>query len=259
MLNRLFLIIAIGIALVACKRQPQEFNVKVDAPGIGTQQVTVVYTTDDGNRRSISLPAVNGQFEFSGSSISPSVIEIFTSNKMLFAALIAQNGESVTLQKADSVIEVHGSDRARMLVNYKPGSDTIGLPAEVRQAIDIVYTEHSREQWPKFESPELVIGRDTVATLDAEGVWVFTASLTERTSSVLDTLRARSEITSNVRDVFISTDTVSWRVYTRRDSATWTQAMLPDGPLKLRGILTSTPLLVKVDSLGTVTNVQRLE
>lgn len=258
-MNRLFLIIAMGLAMVACKDKPRDFNVKVEAPGIGTQQVTVVYTTDDGNRRSISLPSVNGQFEFSGSSSSPSIIEIFTSSKQLYTAVIAQNGESLVLRAIDGGFQVDGSERSNVLANYKPGTDTVGMSAEVRRAIDVVYTEHSRDNMPTFISPEVIIGRDSVTTFEAEGVWVFTSSLNERTKSVLDTLRARADVTKNVRDIFVSTDTVSWRVYTRRDSATWTQAMLPDGPLKLQGILTSTPLLVEVDSLGVVKRTQRLE
>lgn len=256
---RINCVIAIGLVLVACNKEPKDFNIRVESPNIGTQQVTAVYTTEDGNRRSISVAAVDGAFEFVGSSSTPSVVEIFTSNKQLYAAVIAQNGESITLRGTDNGFEVEGSERAHLFANYKPGNDTIGLPADVRNAIDIVYTEHSRDNRPVFEAPELIIGRDSVTTLPAEGVWVFTSSMNERTESLLDTLRARAKMEPPLRDVFISTDTISWRIYTRRDSATWTQAMLPDGPLALRGILTSTPLLVEVDSLGVVTRVQSLE
>lgn len=258
-MKRISRVLAIGLMVSACSHEPQEFRIKVEAPIIGTQQITAVYTTDDGNRRSISVPAVEGAFELVGSSSIPSVIEIFTSNKQLFAAIIAKNGESLTLREVEGGFDVEGSETAQILANYKLGNDTIGMPIEVRQAIDIVYTEHSREDYPKFEAPELIFGRDSIATLPVEGVWVFTSSLSERTGSLLDTLKVRSKEEKPVRDVFIGTDTVSWRIYTRRDSATWTQAMLPDGPLKLRGILTSTPLLVEVDSLGGVTRVQRLE
>lgn len=82
----------------------------------------------------------------------------------------------------------------------------------------------------------------------------------ERTPAVLDSMRKYSKIdTIPVRDVYVSGDLSQWRLYTNRDSATWTQGLMPDAPLVFSGILTSTPCFVEVDSAGVVKRVQRLE
>ncbi|MDE6818392.1 MAG: hypothetical protein K2J09_04375, partial [Muribaculaceae bacterium] len=62
-----------------------------------------------------------------------------------------------------------------------------------------------------------------------------------------------------MRDVYVSADRRQWLKNSRSDSATWTCALMPDAPLVLRGILTSMPCLVEVDSAGSVLRVQRLE
>lgn len=259
-IRRLLYMLGAALALVGCKGEPKAFHVNVNVPTIGTQQISVIYTTDDGNRRSMSMPAVNGSFKFSGQNASVAIIETYTTHKQLLFALLAKNGDKIKLTANDNgEYVVEGNNDAQLLVNYKPGNDTIGFPYEVRKAIDVIYKVQSREDWPKFRSPELIVGKNRLDTFACEGIWVFTASKSERTKSVLDTIRKHAALDAPVRDVFVGTDTVNWRVITRKDSANWTQAMLPNGPLALDSILTSTPVLVQVDSLGSVIRVQRLQ
>lgn len=247
-------------ALCACRKGSDGFTVTVDVPEIGTQQMTVVYTTDNGNRNAMSMPSVNGAFEFKVSGASTSIVEIFTSTKQLYAALIAENGDHITLRSSEGRLQADGSEMSQQLLNYRPGDDVSALPEEVRNAVAIVYPRSERTDWPEFTAPELIIAKDSVMTPDKPlGVWFFTSSDNQRTSMLLDTIRAYAARKAPVYDVFIGVDTTMWRMAIRRDEPTWTQGLAPDAPLVLDGILTSTPLLVEVDSAGTVRRTQRLE
>lgn len=260
-MKKLLYVFVAALLLTACKEEKEILKVSVSASDIGTQQMTVVYTTPDGNRASFSLPAVNGAFDFEIDAPAPSVIEIFSaSNKALFAPLIGENGESITLRRVDGALKAEDSSRSQQLIDYKEGDSISGFSPEVRDAIRIVRLKASRTDWPRFTSPELVIAKDSVLTPEAEGLWVFTSTDFQRTSMLLDSLRAYADRKSPpLRDVFVGTDLAMWRMAVQRDSATWLQALSPDAPLVLSGILTSTPMLVEVDSAGTVLRTQLLE
>lgn len=260
MMRRLFFAMVVIIGLSACSKKSKGFSVSVDAPAIGTQQITVIYTTPDGNRRLIRVPSINGEFEFEGSSSSPSIVEIFTSNRRLFAALIAEDGDKIELSASDSGFDVSGSKRSQQLLDYKPGDDLNELSAEVRRAVELVYAEAVAPDTICFpDSIELIMGKNRVKEFGAEGVWVFTSSGNERTSTLLDSLRAYAAGKRPLRDVFVGGDTVVWRMAVRRDSATWTQAMMPDAPIVLNGILRHMPSMIEVDSAGVIIRNQRLE
>lgn len=259
MMRYLSVAIVFILGLSSCKKTGG-YKVSVDASDIGTQQITVVCTAADGNRRVLSMPAVDGKFEFSGQAPTVSVVEIFTSNKQLYAALLVQDGESVSLKSDGTEKQVSGSTRSQQLMAYQSGDDIGLLPEEVRDAVRLVYAENLPADSLRFVAPELIMGRDSVMTFDVEGVWVFTSSVNDRTGMVLDTLRAyASREERPLRDVFISGDTVAWRLAVRGDSATWTQGMMPDAPLVYRGVLRWVPSLIEVDSAGAIVRNQRLE
>lgn len=240
------------LALVACSKSTPEFRVSADLPQLGTQTVNVVYSTDDGNRHALSVTAVDGKFEFSGSAEAPSTIEIFTSKHQLYAAIVAQNGDDITLTGTPGEFKAEGNELAQQLLDYTEGSDTAGLPAEVRRAIESLYLTATLAP-AKFVSPEVFIKNDSVFTFPPEGIWIFTSEDNQRTPALLDTLRHYAKQKElNLRDVFIGSDMWQWKTLIRRDSATWTQVLSPDAPVTLGGIITTTPLLVEVDTAGTV-------
>lgn len=234
-MKKLFLAIVAAV-LTGCGGD-KTFEVEVDIPAIGTQEMTVVYTSGNGNRAVIKVPALEGKFSFEGIGVPESTVEIFKANKRLFASFPAVNGQKLKLvADGDSL--------------YLEDSQTVVVTA---------YADTVVTAWPKFVSPELVMGVDSVHTFEPEGVWVFTASVQERTAALTDTLKAYAKGKKPLRDVYVSADMTQWRMFTQRDSATWTQALLPDGPVALKGILLSTPCLVEVDTAGVVSRVQRLE
>lgn len=248
------------VALTACGN-PDTFEIHVDVESLGTQQLTAVYTLADGNRATTGAPAIGGKCTLRGASVEPSLVEIFTANKRPFAALIARNGDELTLSgTSDSTLTVEGegSELSRLLMAYEPGDSIEKLPEAVGRALAILYPA-KLDSLPRFESPELIIAKDSIDTFPAQGIWIFTAAALERKRALIDTIRAYARERDDVRDVYLSTDSMYWRMITRQDSATWTQALLPDAPLRLAGILTTTPLLVETDSAGTVLRVQRLE
>lgn len=236
MIKKLFPIFCV-VLLSACGGK-KEFNVAVDVAAVGTQAMTVVYATETGERVILRVPAIDGKFEFKGVSSDTTSVEVFNAKKTLFVTFCAVNGMDLTIKaKGDSL--------------YADGADV-----SVYKTIDAV----TPDSLPMFAGLELVVGYDTIASFKPEGVWFFTSTTMERTKPVLDSMRKYAGIDSvEVRDVYVSADMSQWRMFTARDSATWTQGMLPDAPIALRGILTSTPCFVEVDSAGIVMRVQRLE
>lgn len=226
-----------AVALATGCGGKKTFKVDVDVPAVGTQEMTVIYTTADGDRSVVRVPALDGKFSFEGRSGGESTVELYKANKTLFAAFNITDGEN-----------------ARLLAD----GDSLYLDG-VESLITTAYADSVVTEWPKFVSPELVMGYDSINTFEPEGIWIFTVSSEERSDAVLDTIRAYVKDKKTVRDVYVSADIAQWRMFTRRDSATWTQALLPDAPLALKGILLTTPCLVEVDTAGTVSRVQRLE
>lgn len=220
-------------ALLAGCSDKKEFEIEADLPGVGTQEMTVVYTLGDGNRAVRAVAAIDGKFSFVGECGDSADVEIFTANKRLLAAFGVRTGEKLALRAEGDSLMIDGREVLREFPQAAP-ADSLTFP-----------------------ELELLVAVDSVATIKPEGVWVFTSSVKERTPSVMDTMRAYDA--GRVRDVYVSADERQWLRNCRADSAKWTCALMPDAPLTLAGILTSVPCLIEVDSVGTVVRVQRLE
>lgn len=239
-MKKLLTACAIFVVLSSCGGA-KKFNVEVEANELGTQLMTIVYTTEGGNRVMKSVPAVDGKFSFDGVASGVSTVEIFNSKKQPFAAFLASNGEDITLTKdSNGDISIEGSELSSRL-------------------LDDFYSSKSRCDSGTVASPELFIRNDSVVTLPVEGYWFFTSTSDERTEELIDSIKSHSKQKHAVRDIWIGTDTLQWRSATRRDSATWIQALLPDAPLHFKNVLTSTPMMIETDSAGTVIRIQRFE
>ncbi len=219
------------LLLAACGEKNQ-LNVEAEIPAVGTQAITVVFTTGDGNRGVLTVPALDGKFDFSIECNDSTDIELFTANKNLLAAFSGRKGEALTLSSQGDSLVIDGREVRRSFE-----ADTLA-------------------QWPEFPELELIAGDDSVALFKPEGVWFFTSSQQERTEAVIDSMKAYKA--SRVRDVFIGADHYYWNNVRRRDTTKWSHALMLDAPVKLRGILTHTPCLIEVDTAGTVLRVQRL-
>lgn len=253
-----FVKILFALAFASCSKPAPHFTVSADLPQIGTQSLTVIYTTDDGNRHAMPVTAVEGKFEFEGSAETTSLVEIYTSKQQLYATLLVKNGESISLSGNKGEFKAEGNELSQQLLDYAEGADTAGLPEEVRRAIESLYLTAEIAEG-KFVSPEVFIKADSVYTFPPEGVWVFTSSDKERNAELLDTLRHYAKQKGvNVRDIYVGSDLWQWKTMTRSDSATWTQALSPDAPVTLNGILTSTPMLLEVDTAATIIRKQIL-
>lgn len=231
------LIIVCVLLLSACGGKGS-FHVSVDVPAVGTQEMTVVYAVEDGERVIVRRPAIDGKFDFTGSSADTTVIEIFNARKQLFVSFPVANGMELEVKSEADSLFVQGAD-LRVSTSF---ADTVVA------------------SWPKFGELELVVQHDSVASFPPEGIWFFTSSTAERHPALMDSIRKYAKLdTPEVRDVYVSADLSQWRLFTNRDSATWTQGLLPDAPIALHGILNSTPCMVEVDTAGTVVRVQRFE
>ena len=219
-------LIAVGLVCASCGNS-KHFSVEIDSQTVGTQKLTVLYTLPDGNRVLLEPTAVDGHAEFTGNAPEVSFVEIFTSTGAKFVDFTAKNGDKIVITFADDSLRIDGV--------------TTVLPIDSVAAADTPECE-------LFTPPSVITGKDTAEVWDAEGVWIFTSSLKERTQAVMDSIRARKK---HVRDVFIGPDYNAWRDIVRHDSATWKQGLLPEGPVDLPA-LTSTPLMIEVDSAGMI-------
>lgn len=225
MIRKLFSLMILCLGLAACGG-PEDFHVTIDSPTIGTQRLTVVYTLPDGNRAVEEPTAVEGHAEFRGNAPAQSFVEIFSSSGAKLAEFYAVNGDKIQITFGDEGARIQGTTVVIEHDSLIPaGEDTV-----------------------KFVAPKVIVGRDTSETWPAEGVWIFTSNLKERRDAVMDSIRANRK---KIRDVFVSVEFDSWREITRRDSATWKQGLLPEGPLAVPA-LTSTPLMLEVDSAGII-------
>lgn len=219
------------LLLAACGNK-NRVNVEADIPSVGTQAITVVYTGADGNRGVSIVPALDGKFEFSVECTDSTEIELFTANKNLLAAFSGYKGDDLKLNAAGDSLYIDGRTVLRS------------------------FASASVTEWPEFPELELIVGDDSVASFKPEGVWFFTSSQQERTPAVLDSMKAYKA--ARVRDVFIGADQYEWNMIRRGDSLKWSRALMPDAPVRLRGILSYTPCLIEVDTAGTVLRIQRL-
>lgn len=228
MVNKLLPLLLL-VLLAGCSG-PKDFNVEIKAESLGTQKLTVVYTQPDGNRVFIEPTAVDGLLKFSGSSTEPSMVEVFTSSGAKLVSFMAVNGDHIKIS--------FGADGAIISGTSKTLTDTLAAPPDTT----------------RFSAPAIIVGRDSSVVWDSEGIWVFTSSATERTKAVMDTIRAHKK---RVRDVFVTSGYDTWYDATRYDSASWHQGLLPEGPVAIPQ-LTSTPLLLEVDSTGQILRRQKL-
>lgn len=232
------LLICVSILLLSACGGKGSFHISVDVPAVGTQEMTVVYAVEGGERVVLRRPALEGKFDFTGNSADTTTVEIYNARKQLFASFPAADGMELELKSAGDSLYIQ--DSAFRVVT---------------SIADTVVTS-----WPEFRELELVIQHDSVASFPPEGIWFFTSSGMEREPALMDSIRKYAKIdTLNVRDVYVSADLGQWRMIANRDSATWTQGLLPDAPIVLQGILNSTPCMVEVDTAGTVIRVQRFE
>lgn len=230
--NMIKTILGLCCLLLAACGHKNRVTVEANIPTVGTQAITVVFTTADGNRGVTTVPAIDGKFDFTVECNDSTQIELFTANKNLLAAFWGRMGEELKLNANGDSLFIAGRE---VLRNF--------LPVSVADTL-------------KFPELELIVGEDSVATFKPEGVWFFTATQQERTPAVIDSMKSYKS--ARVRDVFIGADHYHWSMIIRQDSLKWTHALMPDAPLRLKDILNFTPCLIEVDTAGTVLRVQRL-
>lgn len=71
-----------------------DFNVVVSVDGLGTQNVRVIYWSNDRVNNRITT-AIDGKFTFSGVSEQPAFIELYTTSRTLIGRIIASNGDNI--------------------------------------------------------------------------------------------------------------------------------------------------------------------
>lgn len=85
----------IAMALVGCSSD--SFELKVDLENLGTQNLRIIYGSDDAIH-SMWMPAVDGKFTYHGNSKDYCVVEIFNGSQQFVTAVAVRNGQSINIK-----------------------------------------------------------------------------------------------------------------------------------------------------------------
>lgn len=71
-----------------------EFRITGTINGIGTQNIYIIYCVDDAVKAQNST-VIDGKFSIAGHSSHPTIVELYSSDKVMLGMLMAQNGETI--------------------------------------------------------------------------------------------------------------------------------------------------------------------
>ena len=90
--------------MVSCNND--YFTIKGELEGIGTQNIRVLYLTDDERVESEWVTVTDGRFEFVGSNYDWTVVYLIDGNKQIIARAVVKNGDDISIK--GSVENVYG-------------------------------------------------------------------------------------------------------------------------------------------------------
>lgn len=82
-----------SLILSACGDN-SEFRIAGTINGIGTQNIYIIYSADDAVKTQNST-VIDGKFSIVGHSSHPTIVELYSSDKVMLGMLLAQNGETI--------------------------------------------------------------------------------------------------------------------------------------------------------------------
>lgn len=127
------------LAMVACGNE-EGFVIKCDIKGLDTRGLEMVYMTRGGVSRA-SFHPVDGKVELKGSSVQPTLVEVFTLDGALLFSCVAQDGDRMKLNMTlddPSSLTMTGQDASRDYSAFVAEHDSIlthGSDAEVNRLI----------------------------------------------------------------------------------------------------------------------------
>lgn len=92
-LNKLLLLILPLLLATSCSGS-KEFRLDAASDDIGTQNITLIYTTD-GSFHVESVPAVDGHFSITGTLSAPTFVEVYTGSGSLLGEFIVEGGDHI--------------------------------------------------------------------------------------------------------------------------------------------------------------------
>ena len=87
------------------------FRITGDFKEFGTQNIRFLYIVDDAAKL-YSMPAVDGKFDYIGSSENPAIVELYNRNMELITRVVAENGDEIEISgnaKEPCRLDVSGS------------------------------------------------------------------------------------------------------------------------------------------------------
>lgn len=144
----------------------ETYKLTANIEGLGTQNVSLYFYTRSG-LQSVSIPAIDGVLEYTGSSKEPVLIELITGNRRTVGYIMARNGETISAGYRlgdNSVTTVKGNKVSARLASFC--ADNAALidslrPAELNAAIEEYVTGH-----PSDLVSAILMSRLYDATLD---------------------------------------------------------------------------------------------
>lgn len=92
-LNKLLFLLLPALMATGCSGSG-EFRLDAVSDDIGTQNVTLIYSSGDSYRVE-SVPAIDGQFSITGNLSAPAFVEVYTGNGSLLGEFIAEGGDHI--------------------------------------------------------------------------------------------------------------------------------------------------------------------
>ncbi|MBD5180100.1 MAG: hypothetical protein HDT01_02245 [Bacteroidales bacterium] len=89
------MLVLLAGCLTACGNDDL-FTVQANIDGLGTQNVRFIYRNGDREQSGMAM-ALDGKFSFTGVSKQNTIVDIFTTNRILLGSLVAKNGDNIEL------------------------------------------------------------------------------------------------------------------------------------------------------------------
>ncbi len=96
MKSKILFILASLLLMVSCNSD--YFTIKGELEGVGTQNIRVLYLTDDERVESEWVTVTDGRFEFTGSNYDWTIVYLIDNNKKIIARVAVKNGDDISIK-----------------------------------------------------------------------------------------------------------------------------------------------------------------
>ncbi len=134
MKSKILFTLSLLLILVSCSSD--HFTIKGELEGIGTQNIRVLYLTDDERVESEWVTVTDGRFEFVGSNYDWTIVYFIDNNKKIIARAAVKNGDDISIKGSVENpygINVEGTDENEQWYDFINGNAKLYGQSDRRQ------------------------------------------------------------------------------------------------------------------------------